>query len=62
MYSGSWDCYILANDIREKQKVGDILGPYVCGESVDISSDGNYLVAGSYQSEKYVGIYDVRTY
>jgi hypothetical protein len=36
LYSGSWDCYILVNDIRERKKVGDIFGPYVCGESIDI--------------------------
>mmetsp|Transcript_5982 Transcript_5982/g.4525 ORF Transcript_5982/g.4525 Transcript_5982/m.4525 type:complete len:197 (+) Transcript_5982:461-1051(+) len=62
IYSGAWDCYILANDLRERKKVGDILGPYVCGESIDISKDGKQLLAGSYQNENYLGVYDLRTF
>jgi COMPASS component SWD3 len=36
LYSGSWDFYILANDLRTREKVGDIFGTYVCGESIDV--------------------------
>jgi len=62
LYSGSWDCYVLVNDLREKKKIGDILGPYICGEAIDVSKDGHQLLIGSYQSENYLGVYDIRTY
>lgn len=62
LYSGAWDCYILVNDLRMREKVGDILGPYICGECLDISKDGKYLIAGSYTSSSYLSLYDTSTF
>lgn len=39
LYSGGWACSVIAHDLREKKKVGDIFGPYICGESIDIKDD-----------------------
>lgn len=39
LYSGGWACSILVHDLRERKKVGDIFGPYVCGESIDLKDD-----------------------
>lgn len=38
VYSGGWDSYIVINDLRCKadDKVGDIFGPLLGGESIDI--------------------------
>jgi WD40 repeat protein len=59
LYSGSWDCYILVNDLREKKRVGEIFGPYVCGESIDVKD--SKLVVGSYKSDSYLSLYDLKT-
>jgi hypothetical protein len=60
LYSGSWDCYVLVNDLREEKKVGDIFGPYICGESIDVRN--NQLLVGGYKPDVYLSIYDLKTY
>lgn len=49
IYSGGWDSYILINDIRCKgdEKVGDIFGPFIGGETIDIKA--HMLSVGAYQ-------------
>jgi hypothetical protein len=48
----------MINDLREKKPVGNFLGPYVCGECIDVR-DHDVLV-GSYKSEDYLNIFDNR--
>lgn len=60
LYSGSWDSYVLINDLREKKQVGSFVGPYVCGDCID-ARDHNVLI-GSYRSEDYLAIYDIRKF
>eukprot|EP00351_Strombidinopsis_sp_SopsisLIS2011_P001644 CAMPEP_0116883202 /NCGR_PEP_ID=MMETSP0463-20121206/15664_1 /TAXON_ID=181622 /ORGANISM="Strombidinopsis sp, Strain SopsisLIS2011" /LENGTH=79 /DNA_ID=CAMNT_0004537611 /DNA_START=570 /DNA_END=809 /DNA_ORIENTATION=+ len=45
IYSGGWDDIIMINDLREGGPVNKILGPHICGESIDLQ--GNLLLAGS---------------
>jgi hypothetical protein len=59
LYSGGWACSLLEHDIKERKKIGDIFGPYICGESIDIKD--NLMVVGSYTSDSYLRIYDVKT-
>lgn len=59
IYSGGWDCSILVHDLRDKKRVGDIFGPYICGESIAIKDD--LLIAGSYSSDGYLKAYDIKT-
>lgn len=62
LYSGGWSSYIVINDIRCKgdEKVGDIFGPYICGDSIDTTLKDNYLLVGSYGKENYLNVYDTR--
>jgi hypothetical protein len=59
LYSGGWDSYILVHDIRVKEKVGDLFGTYICGESIDVKD--NTLLVGCYSKDHYLNIYDSRT-
>ena len=58
LYSGGWDSYIVVNDIRQREKVGDIFGPKICGESIDVND--TQLLVGSYSLDHYLSIYDSR--
>lgn len=54
IYSGGWDSYILINDIRAKgdEKVGDIFGPLIAGETIDVR--GHYLTVGAFSKQNYL--------
>ena len=60
LFSGSWDSYVLINDLRKREAVGNFQGPYVCGESIDVR--GNSILVGSYRSDNYLNVYDLRTF
>lgn len=57
--SAGWNDKISFWDSRVQKRIKDILGPHVCGESVDIK--GNLLVAGSYCIENQLTIWDWTT-
>ena len=61
LFSGSWDCYVLANDLRERSRVGDIFGTYICGESIDVKGDSEIVVV-SYKPESYLSGFDRKTF
>lgn len=58
LYSGGWDNTVYISDLRAGYDVGAILGPHVCGDSIDVA--GNFLIAGSYRNEKNLLLYDLR--
>ena len=59
LYSGGWSCSVLQHDLRERKKIGDIFGPYICGESIDIKDE--QISVGSYSSDGYLKVYDTKT-
>ena len=48
--SGGWDNNVKVWDIRKPSPVRSIVGPYVCGDSIDLH-DG-YLLTGQYSDTK----------
>jgi hypothetical protein len=48
LYSSGWDDTVLVNDLREGGPVSIVVGPHVCGESIDVYD--SYLIAGSYRN------------
>ena len=60
MYSGGWDSQVKFWDIRASQIVHRIGGVQICGESVDISCDGNYVVTGGGYKGEGIKIWDFR--
>lgn len=59
LVSGSWDRMLQIWDTRSgRLAVRSILGPYVCGDSVDFSSNGSTLLTGSARMNKQVELWD----
>jgi len=52
--TGSWDDMVKFWDLREgsRKAVRHLGGPHVCGDSVDISSDGETVLTGSWSTSK----------
>lgn len=59
IYSGGWDKEIITHDVREKHSVGNFMGPYIAGDTIDVY--GYTLLAGSYRTENPIEVYDIRT-
>jgi len=59
IYSGGWDKSIMVHDVRKGSSVATFLGPYVSGDTLDIS--GEVLLAGSYRSYDPMELFDIRT-
>jgi len=47
--SGGWDNLLMINDLRDKGPVASIYGPHICGDSIDVRSDGYTILTGSYR-------------
>ena len=60
MVSGGWDNTVWIYDIRERGPVGMIYGPHICGDAIDLRSDGNTLLTGSYRQENPLELWDIR--
>lgn len=56
--SGSWDRMIQFWDVRAGDAVRSILGPYVCGDSIDISEDGHTVLTGSSRPNNQLQLWD----
>lgn len=54
--SGGWDKNIKVWDTRNPSPVRSIVGPFVCGDSIDIF-DG-YILSGQYESDKQLQLWD----
>lgn len=46
--SGGWDSTLQIWDRRAKASVGSIMGPHICGESLDLHPGGDLILTGSY--------------
>lgn len=58
LYSGGWDDTVQVNDLRVGGPVSCLIGPHVCGESIDVVD--NLLIAGSYRNVKNIQLFDLR--
>merc|ERR1719253_1061762 len=59
--SGSWDRMVQFWDVREGNAVRSILGPYVCGDSLDISQDGETILTGASRPKNPIQLWDFGT-
>lgn len=60
--SGGWDNTIQIYDTRYRGPVRTIYGPHICGDCIEIRSDGHTMVTGSYRTEDCIEVYDLRMY
>ena len=58
LISGGQDRRIIIWDLRKKDPVQMVVGPFIMGDSVDVKD--NYIIAGSYESKQGVLLYDIR--
>lgn len=58
--SGGWDSIVVFYDIREKGIVGNVLGPHICGDALDMKD--NYLLTGSWKVKDQIKIFDIRKF
>jgi len=58
--SGGWDNTLKIYDIREKGFVGNIYGPHICGDSLDVKD--NKILTGSWATENQIQIFDLRNF
>merc|ERR1712216_552655 len=59
--TGGWDNTVQFWDLRAGHAVRAILGPHVCGDSVDVSQDGGTILTGSWRVEKQLQLWDFRS-
>lgn len=57
--SGGWDNNIKIWDIRQGTPVRSIYGPYICGDSIDLSND--VIMTGSYRDSKAIQMWEYNT-
>ena len=60
LYSGGADKHIWIHDLRLKDPINSIIGPYIIGDSMDILN--NKLLTGSYRSKEWLEVWDLRNY
>lgn len=56
--TGGWDNTVQFWDLRKGHAVRSIFGPHICGDSVDISQDGERILTGSWRIDKQVQLWD----
>jgi len=56
--SGGWDNTVQVWDTRRGHSVKSLWNCYVCGDSVDFSSDGERILTGSWRTEDALQIWD----
>eukprot|EP00927_Polykrikos_kofoidii_P022254 TRINITY_DN20818_c0_g2_i1.p1 TRINITY_DN20818_c0_g2~~TRINITY_DN20818_c0_g2_i1.p1 ORF type:complete len:464 (+),score=67.69 TRINITY_DN20818_c0_g2_i1:75-1394(+) len=59
--TGGWDNTVQFWDIRRGHAVRAIYGPHVCGDSVDVSQDGQTILTGSWRVDKQLQLWDFRS-
>lgn len=58
--SGGWDQSVYLYDTRTNKITGNVLGPYICGDSIDLKD--YYLLTGSYFTKSQIQLWDIRTH
>eukprot|EP00913_Durusdinium_trenchii_P031706 g29692.t1 len=56
--SGGWDNTVQVWDTRKGISVKSLWNAYICGDAVDISSDGRQILTGSWRTENSLQIWD----
>jgi len=56
--SGGWDNTVQLWDTRKGISVRSLWNCYICGDSVDISSDGKQILTGSWRTENALQLWD----
>jgi WD40 repeat protein len=59
--SGGWDNTVQLWDLRKGHSVRSFWNCYLCGDAVDISSDGNQLLTGSWRIQDCLQVWDFGT-
>lgn len=59
--TGGWDNTVQFWDTRQGHAVRAIFGPHVCGDSVDISQDGETILTGSWRMDRQLQLWDFRS-
>lgn len=62
LVSGGWDNTVWIYDVRQRGPVGNIYGPHICGEAIDLRQDGFTLLTGSYRQENPLELWDIRKF
>lgn len=57
--SAGWDNKITIWDVRTTKYVREIIGPHVCGDSVDVRD--NYLISGSYHIREQLQVWSLES-
>ena len=48
LLTGGWDSSVYFWDIRDKKCIGEIIGPNICGDTIDTTKGGDILT-GAYR-------------
>lgn len=56
--SGGWDRTVQIWDQRAGHAVREIFGPYICGDALDISGDGRWILTGSWRDTDQLEMWD----
>eukprot|EP00811_Abedinium_folium_P004787 NODE_14408_length_1110_cov_12.686673.p1 GENE.NODE_14408_length_1110_cov_12.686673~~NODE_14408_length_1110_cov_12.686673.p1 ORF type:complete len:331 (-),score=66.42 NODE_14408_length_1110_cov_12.686673:79-1071(-) len=59
VFSGGWDNTVQVWDTRVGHAVRAIPGPHICGDALDVSADGRFLLTGSWRDEDPLEVWDV---
>ncbi|KAJ8364379.1 hypothetical protein SKAU_G00132100 [Synaphobranchus kaupii] len=58
VHSGGWDNSIQFWDTRQQHSVRMLVGPHVCGDSLQIDPVTNHILSGSWRKDKALQIFD----
>eukprot|EP00386_Alphamonas_edax_P006640 GDKI01021449.1.p1 GENE.GDKI01021449.1~~GDKI01021449.1.p1 ORF type:complete len:385 (+),score=92.15 GDKI01021449.1:75-1229(+) len=59
--SGGWDNTVQIWDVRTGSSVRSIYGPFICGDALDVSEDGNTVLTGSWRTDKQLQLWDFKS-
>ena len=57
LVSGGWDNTVHFWDLRDSHSIGYILGPHICGDSIDVR--GNTILTGSYSNKNVLQLWSI---